>query len=96
MQFMPATAAGMGIDPTDPAQAIDGAAKYLRTQLDRFGSVDLALAAYNAGPGAVQRAGGIPPYAETRNYVTKILGLLGNQSPTTSPTLVGSTNGVLT
>ena len=96
MQFMPATAAGMGIDPTDPAQAIDGAAKYLRTQLDRFGSVDLALAAYNAGPGAVQRAGGIPPYAETRNYVTKILGLLGNQTPTTSPTLVGSTNGVLT
>ena len=96
MQFMPATAAGMGIDPTDPAQAIDGAAKYLRTQLDRFGSVELALAAYNAGPGAVQRAGGIPPYAETRNYVTKILGLLGNQTPTTSPTLVGSTNGVLT
>ena len=96
MQFMPATAAGMGIDPTEPAQAIDGAAKYLRTQLDRFGSVDLALAAYNAGPGAVQRAGGIPPYAETRNYVTKILGLLGNQSLTTSPTLVGSTNGVLT
>jgi len=96
MQFMPATAAGMGIDPTDPAQAIDGAARYLRTQLDRFGSVDLALAAYNAGPGAVQRAGGIPPYAETRNYVTKVTALLGGQSPTaTSPTPVGSTNGVL-
>lgn len=97
MQFMPATAAGMGIDPTDPAQAIDGGAKYLRTQLDRFGSVDLALAAYNAGPGAVQRAGGIPPYAETRNYVTKVLGLLGNQSPTNVTSTVSSipTNGVL-
>jgi cell wall-associated NlpC family hydrolase len=93
MQFMPATAKGMGIDPTDPAQAIDGAAKYLRTQIDRFGSVDLALAAYNAGPGAVQRAGGIPPYAETRNYVTKILGLLGNQSPTsTSGSSISTTN----
>jgi cell wall-associated NlpC family hydrolase len=86
MQFMPATAKGMGIDPTDPAQAIDGAAKYLRTQLDRFGSVDLALAAYNAGPGAVQRSGGIPPYAETRNYVAKVTGLLGGQSATAPPT----------
>ncbi|MFN8051654.1 MAG: transglycosylase SLT domain-containing protein [Acidimicrobiales bacterium] len=93
MQFMPATAKGMGIDPTDPAQAINGAAKYLRTQLDRFGSIDLALAAYNAGPGAVQRAGGIPPYAETRSYVTKILGLLNGQSPTDG---LNTTNGVLT
>ena len=96
MQFMPATAAGLGIDPTDPAQAIDGGAKYLRAQLDRFGSVDLALAAYNAGPGAVQRSGGIPPYTETRNYVTKVLGILGDQSPTaTTPALAGTMNGVL-
>src|SRR5690606_29469542 len=64
MQFMPGTAAGLGIDPLDPAQAVDGAARYLRSQLDRFGSVELALAAYNAGPGAVSRHGGIPPYAE--------------------------------
>lgn len=74
MQFMPATARGMGIDPTDPAQAIDGAARYLRRQLDRFGSMELAVAAYNAGPNAVSRFGGIPPYAETRSYVTKVLG----------------------
>ncbi|MGY6499372.1 MAG: lytic transglycosylase domain-containing protein [Acidimicrobiales bacterium] len=73
MQFMPATAAGMGIDPMDPAQAIDGAARYLRTQMDTFGSVELALAAYNAGPGAVSRHGGIPPFAETQAYVPKVL-----------------------
>lgn len=72
MQFMPSTAAGMGINPSDPAQAIDGAGRYLSTQLNRFGSVDLALAAYNAGPRAVERAGGIPPYPETRSYVVKV------------------------
>jgi len=72
MQFMPATAAGMGIDPSDPRQAIDGAGRYLSTQLARFGSLDLALAAYNAGPRAVERAGGIPPYPETQNYVRKV------------------------
>ncbi len=72
MQFMPATAKGMGIDPMDPTQAVDGAARYLSTQLNRFGSLDLALAAYNAGPGAVQRHGGVPPYAETQAYVRKV------------------------
>lgn len=76
MQFMPATAAGMGIDPMDPAQAIDGAARYLTTQMRDFGSLELALAAYNAGPGAVRRHGGVPPYAETQNYVTKVMDIL--------------------
>ncbi len=73
MQFMPATAAEMGVDPFDPASAIDGAARYLRQQLDRFGTTELALAAYNAGPGAVSKHDGIPPYPETQNYVTKVL-----------------------
>jgi peptidoglycan DL-endopeptidase CwlO len=72
MQFMPATAAGLGVNAADPASAIDGAARYLRDLTDRFGSTDLALAAYNAGPGAVSRAGGIPPYAETQAFVRKV------------------------
>jgi soluble lytic murein transglycosylase-like protein len=70
-QLMPGTAAGLGVtDVLDPAQSLDGGAKYLRQQLDAFGGdVTRALAAYNAGPGAVQRYGGVPPYAETQNYV---------------------------
>ncbi len=72
MQFMPATAAGLGVDPANPASAIDGAARYLRSLTDRFGSTDLALAAYNAGPGTVSRHGGIPPYPETKDYVRKV------------------------
>ncbi|SDN58932.1 Cell wall-associated hydrolase, NlpC family [Klenkia soli] len=72
MQFMPSTAAGLGVNPLDPASAIDGAAKYLSQLTARFGSTDLALAAYNAGPGAVASAGGIPPYPETQNYVRKV------------------------
>ena len=75
-QLMPGTAAGLGVkNPLDPAQAINGGAKYLRQMLDMFdGDVRKALAGYNAGPGAVKRHGGIPPYAETKNYVTKVLG----------------------
>jgi peptidoglycan DL-endopeptidase CwlO len=72
MQFMPATARGLGVDPTDPASSIDGAARYLSDLTKQFGSTDLALAAYNAGPGAVRRHGGIPPYPETQNYVRKV------------------------
>jgi soluble lytic murein transglycosylase-like protein len=74
-QLMPGTAASLGVtNPKDPAQAIEGGAKYLRQQLDAFGGdVRKALAAYNAGPGAVQRHGGIPPYPETQNYVQKVL-----------------------
>jgi soluble lytic murein transglycosylase-like protein len=70
-QLMPGTAAGLGVtDVLDPLQSLDGGAKYLRQQLDAFGGdVTRALAAYNAGPGAVQRYGGVPPYAETQNYV---------------------------
>ena len=75
-QLMPGTAASLGVtDATDPAQAIEGGAKYLRQQLDRFGGdVEKALAAYNAGPGAVAKYGGVPPYAETQAYVQKVMG----------------------
>jgi hypothetical protein len=73
MQFMPATAKGLGVNPLDPNSAIDGAARYLSSLSQQFGSTDLALAAYNAGPGTVSRYGGIPPYAETQNYVRSVM-----------------------
>jgi soluble lytic murein transglycosylase-like protein len=73
MQIMPGTAKGLGVsDAFDPAQAVEGAAKLLSSNLKEFGSVDLALAAYNAGGGAVKKHGGIPPYAETQAYVPKV------------------------
>jgi len=74
-QLMPSTAASLGVtNPYDPVQSIDGGAQYLRAQLDRFGGdVSKALAAYNAGPGAVERFGGVPPYAETQRYVQQVL-----------------------
>jgi hypothetical protein len=76
-QFMPGTAQAIGLlDPFDPATAINAQAHLMRDLLGRFGSVPLALAAYNAGPGAVAACGCIPPYPETRAYVAKILGLL--------------------
>ena len=75
MQLMDATAAGLGVsDPFDPAQNVDGGARYLRDMLARFGGdLRLALAAYNAGPLAVEQAGGVPDYPETQAYVSKVL-----------------------
>lgn len=73
MQLMPATAAELGVDPLDRDANIIGGARYLARMMARFQNVPLALAAYNAGPNAVLRWGGIPPYAETRSYVASIL-----------------------
>jgi soluble lytic murein transglycosylase-like protein len=73
-QLMPGTAAKLGVDIADPKENLDGGARYLRLMYDKFGSWKLALAAYNAGPGAVEEHGGIPPYAETEAYVKAILG----------------------
>jgi soluble lytic murein transglycosylase-like protein len=76
MQLMDATAQALGVrDPFDPAQNLAGGTRYLRQLLTQFGDERLALAAYNAGPGAVQRYGGIPPYAETQRYVRTVLAL---------------------
>ena len=80
MQLMPDTARSLGVDPTDPAQAVDGAARLLAGHLRRFGSTELAVAAYNAGGGAVARYGGIPPYAETQAYVRRVINYRGGTS----------------
>jgi soluble lytic murein transglycosylase-like protein len=80
-QLMPGTARYLGVDASDPFQNLEGGARYLREQLDRFdGDLEKALAAYNAGPGRVERAGGIPAIRETQNYVAAIMGRLANHA----------------
>lgn len=80
-QLMPGTARYLGVNADDPFSNLEGGARYLREQLDRFdGNLEKALAAYNAGPGRVERAGGIPNIRETKHYVAAILGRLANYS----------------
>lgn len=103
-QLMPGTARQLGVNPNDPAQNLYGGALYLKQQLKTFGGdTSKALAAYNAGPGAVQKYGGIPPYAQTQNYVKSILGSLkntagsdpstSNEAPTAPAALTGAAPG---
>jgi hypothetical protein len=81
MQLMPQTAAALGVtDSYDAAQNVAAGTRYLRSLLDRFGSVELAVAAYNAGPDAVRRYGGVPPYEETRSYVRNVLASYARRS----------------
>ena len=76
MQLMPTTARSLGVrDALDPVQNVDGGVRYLKQQMDAHRDLSLALAAYNAGPTAVSRYGGIPPYKETKNYVRRVLAL---------------------
>lgn len=91
-QFMPATAQGMGVDPLDPESAIMGAAKYLRQSWDKFGKPELALAAYNAGGGAVNQYGGIPPYKETQDYVKNIMAMASEPHQSANGTYLQTMN----
>ncbi len=93
MQLMPETARDLGVDPHDPAQNIRGGALYLRRMLSTFGGdVRLALAAYNAGPTAVRKHGGVPPYAETQAYVTSILGRMAASGAPLAVPALGASN----
>jgi hypothetical protein len=86
-QFLPSTAKENGIDPYNTSQAIDGMAMLDARYLKQFGSIEDALAAYNAGPGAVSQYGGVPPYAETQNYVKKIVAAAGSAITTNGAAL---------
>ncbi|MEM9428465.1 MAG: lytic transglycosylase domain-containing protein [Pseudomonadota bacterium] len=93
-QLMPATAAALGVDRTDPAANLDGAARYLIAHIAHFGSVELALAAYNAGPHRVVAYRGVPPFEETRAYLARIAAIYDRLSPETPaplPTLARPT-----
>jgi soluble lytic murein transglycosylase-like protein len=91
MQLMPGTARDLGVDPHDPVQNIRGGALYLRRMMSTFGGdVRLALAAYNAGPAAVRKHGGVPPYAETQAYVTSILGRMAATGASFSVPVLGA------
>jgi soluble lytic murein transglycosylase-like protein len=80
-QLMPGTAQGLGVDPDDPMANLEGGARYLREQLNRFGGdLEKALAAYNAGPGRVQQAGGVPRIRETQSYVAAVIGRLSDHA----------------
>ena len=80
-QLMPGTARQMGVDPSDPYANLEGGARYLREQLDRFnGDLEKALAAYNAGPGRVESAGGVPQIRETQSYVASVMGRLADHT----------------
>lgn len=82
-QLMPETARSLGVNPHDPVQNLDGGARYLLSQMSTFGSLELALAAYNAGPGAVQKYGGVPPYPETVGHVRKVMAQYRRLQPPT-------------
>jgi soluble lytic murein transglycosylase-like protein len=93
-QLLPSTAAGLGVDPNDPLQNIQGGVEYLSNLLNEYnGDVSLALAAYNAGPGNVAKYGGIPPFPETQNYVASILASLGLSNDSSDSGSDDSTNG---
>ena len=80
-QLMPATAQGLGVNPDDPMANLEGGARYLREQLNRFdGDLEKALAAYNAGPGRVEQAGGVPRIRETQTYVAAVIGRLSDHA----------------
>ena len=92
-QLMPGTASSLGVaNPLNPAESIEGGARYLSQMMAKFGgNTSDALAAYNAGPGAVQQYGGVPPYAETQSYVSKVLGYAeAYRQSNPAPATVGS------